>query len=90
MASYKSGTTLFQEQLGRIPKNLTPEMTRQAFRDLHAHLEQEQEVLKRLPLLRKAEKLSDQFPICAYGYPKTYMSFLNGDITLDKLLQLID
>ena len=86
---YQQGRDLFRDQLRQVPKHLTGQQIKEAFAALYARIETAGDTLDGLSLVQKAELLAKDFPICAYGYPRTYMSILAGDVTMEKLQDLL-
>ena len=86
---YQQGRDLFRDQLRQVPKHLTGQQIKEAFAALYARIETAGDTLNGLSLVQKAELLAKDFPICAYGYPRTYMSVLAGDVTMEKLQSLL-
>tara|TARA_B110000027_G_scaffold113502_1_gene122592 strand:- start:564 stop:848 length:285 start_codon:yes stop_codon:yes gene_type:complete len=86
---YRSGKQVFREHLNKLPRQLTHAQILEAFGRLFDRLEQSDAELGALSVIKRAETLAPDFPVCAYGYPKTYMSVLAGDISRQRLTDLL-
>lgn len=86
---FRSGKEVFKQQLAQVPKHLTGPQIKDAFEKLFARIEAEQAALQPLSLVERAERLAPDFPICAYGYPRTFMSVLAGNVTMQRLATLL-
>ena len=86
---YVTGADAFEEQLARIPRGrkLSPAELRTSFASLFDALEAlwEKEGLdtpekRKLGSVKRAEKLSEDHPVCAFGYPMTYIRVVSGEV----------
>ena len=60
------------------------------FEKLLAHVATRPENLKGKSILQIAETLAPDFPVCAYGYPKTYIMALAGKLSLEQIRKLCE
>lgn len=86
---YKKGSEVFKDKLKLLPNNLEPHEVFQHFEKLFRHLETSPDDLKGKSVLQAAEILAPHFPVCAYGYPKTYMMALAGKLSLNQIRTLL-
>ena len=75
---FKHGKDIFKDQLARVPKSLSADDIIKQFELLQIHITQNADALASKTVMQRAEILAEPFPVCAYGYPKTYILFLAG------------
>lgn len=86
---FKHGKDVFSKQLAQLPSHLTKEKILEQFRALHEEISQNAADYASKSVMERAELLAPKFPICAYGYPKTYILFLAGKVGLQQIEDLL-
>lgn len=85
---YKKGSEVFKDKLALLPKKIKPTQVADHFEKLLAHVATKPDNLKGKSVLQIAETLAPDFPVCAYGYPKTYIMALAGKLDLEQIRKL--
>ena len=95
---YVTGAEQFAEQLARIPRGrkLSPGELREHFGKLFDALEDiwEREGMdtpekRKGGSVKRAETLSTDHPVPAFGYPMTYIRVVSGEVTRDQFEQAL-
>lgn len=90
---YVTGSEQFAAQLARIPrgKTLSPTELKEHFDKLFEELEEIWEKEERdtpekrkAGSMKRAEQLSKDHPIPAFGYPMTYIRVVSGEVTREQ------
>lgn len=90
---YVTGSEQFAEQLARIPrgKTLDPIELKEHFSKLFEELEEiwkkeerDTPEKRKAGSMKRAEKLSENHPIPAFGYPMTYIRVVSGEVTREQ------
>ena len=86
---YHKGSEVFKDKLALLPKQkLAPDAVVEQFERLLAHVAAKPAELQGKSVMQIAQTLAPRFPVCAYGYPKTYIMALAGKLTMAKIREL--